>query len=71
MQETLIEALKAGAAEIERFFNGKFKISNKEGINNLVTEADFASDNAIRKVIKTAFPDHGIVSEESDESIDE
>lgn len=67
MQETLLAALKAGAAEIEKFFNQKFKISNKEGINNLVTEADFASDNAIRKVIKSAFPDHGIVSEESDE----
>jgi myo-inositol-1(or 4)-monophosphatase len=67
MQETLIEALKAGAAEIEKFFNGKFNISNKEGVNNLVTEADFASDNAIRKVIKAAFPDHGIVSEEAEE----
>lgn len=67
MQETLLAALKAGAAEIEKFFNQKFKISNKEGVNNLVTEADFASDNAIRKVIKSAFPDHGIVSEESDE----
>ena len=69
MQETLIAALRAGAAEIERYFNGDFKISHKEGINNLVTEADFASDKAIRNVIKSAFPDHGIVSEEIDEKV--
>ena len=70
-KETLINATNAGANELKRFFNGQFTISNKEGINNLVTQADFASDKAIRQVIKTAFPDHGIVSEESDEKISE
>ena len=70
-KQTLIEATNAGAAELKRFFNGKFIISNKEGINNLVTEADHAADKAIREVIKTAFPDHGIVSEESDEKVSE
>jgi len=68
-KETLIKATNAGATELKRFFNGKFTISNKEGINNLVTQADFASDKAIREVIKSAFPDHGIISEESDEKI--
>ncbi len=68
-KETLINATNAGANELKKFFNGKFTISNKEGINNLVTQADFASDKAIREVIKTAFPAHGIVSEESDEKI--
>ena len=68
-KETLINATNAGAKELKRFFNGKFTISNKEGVNNLVTQADFASDKAIREVIKSAFPDHGIVSEESDEKI--
>lgn len=66
-KETLIAATNAGAAELKKFFNGKFFIGHKEGINNLVTEADHASDKAICSVIKTAFPDHGIVSEESDE----
>ena len=70
-KETLINATNAGANELKKFFNGKFTISNKEGINNLVTQADFASDKAIREVIKSAFPDHGIVSEESDEKISE
>ncbi|MEP6700070.1 MAG: inositol monophosphatase family protein [Bacteroidota bacterium] len=65
LKSTLIEATKAGAAEILRFFNGDFKISNKEGINNLVTEADHASEKAILSVIKLNFPDHQILAEET------
>jgi len=64
---TLIEAAKAGASEIQRFFNSEFTISNKEGMNNLVTDADHASEKAIMDVIQTAFPDHYILSEESGE----
>lgn len=61
----LIDAVKAGAAEILRFFNGDFKVSNKEGVNNLVTEADHASEKAILAVIKSKFPEHYILTEES------
>ena len=70
-KQTLIKATEAGAKELKRFFNGKFKISNKEGINNLVTEADHAADKAILEVIHKDFPLHGIVSEESVEKITE
>ena len=69
LKSTLIEATKAGAAEILRFFNGDFKISNKEGVNNLVTEADHASEKAIFEVIKRNFPGHFILSEETGEII--
>lgn len=65
LKNTLIEAAKAGAAEIVRFFNKDFKITNKEGINNPVTEADHASEKAIFSTIKTHFPDHNILSEEA------
>ena len=65
LNQTLIEAAKAGAAEIVRFFNSDFKISNKEGVNNLVTEADHAAEKAIIDVIKSTFPDHHILSEET------
>ncbi len=68
-KQTLIEATEAGAGELMRFFNGTFTISNKEGVNNLVTEADHAADKAIQSVIKKAFPEHGIVSEETAEKI--
>ena len=51
LQSTLIGAVKAGAAEIQRFFNNTFTISNKEGVNNLVTEADHAAEKAIIDII--------------------
>jgi myo-inositol-1(or 4)-monophosphatase len=68
LKSTLIKATEAGAKELQRFFNGTFKISNKEGINNLVTEADHAAEKAIIDVIQKDFPDHFILSEESGES---
>src|SRR5687767_4429135 len=69
LSNTLIEAIKAGAAELQKFFTGDFKISSKEGINNLVTEADHASETAILKVIKENFPGHHILSEEIGEIV--
>jgi myo-inositol-1(or 4)-monophosphatase len=69
LKNTLINAAKAGAAELSRFYNKSFTISNKEGVNNLVTEADHASEKAIFEVIKKEFPDHYILSEESGEIV--
>lgn len=63
-KNTLLQALEAAAVEIKKFDDLDFKISEKEGINNLVTEVDHASEEAIIKVIKSAFPDHHILSEE-------
>lgn len=65
LRSTLLEATQAGAAEILRFFQQSFTISNKEGVNNLVTEADHASEKAILSVIRNKFPDHQILAEES------
>ena len=67
IKNTLLKATEAGAKELVRFFNGDFKITNKEGINNPVTEADHASEKAIFEVIKNDFPDHFILSEEAGE----
>jgi len=64
LKSTLIEAVEAGARELRRFMDLDYKISNKEGINNLVTEADHASEKAIIDVIKKHFPGHSILSEE-------
>ncbi len=69
LQSTLIAAVKAGGAEIQRFFNSKFTISQKEGINNLVTEADHAAEKAILSVIRARYPDHFILSEEAGEIV--
>ena len=68
LKETLINATEAGAAVLKYFFNNKeLKISNKEGVNNLVTEADHAAEKAIMETIRQQFPDHFILSEEAGE----
>lgn len=65
LKSTLLEAIRAAADEMRRFIDLEFKISNKEGINNLVTEVDHASEKAIIDVIRKNYPDHHILTEES------
>lgn len=65
LKTALIESAHAGAQEILRFFNNDFTVSNKEGVNNLVTEADHASEKAIIEVIHKHFPGHQVLGEES------
>lgn len=70
LKETLINATEAGAQVLKHYFASKnLQISNKEGINNLVTEADHASEKAIMDSIRETCGDHCILSEESDEVI--
>ena len=69
IKHTLLKAIEAGAAQVTHFFNGEFKISNKEGINNLVTEVDHAAEKAIFEVIQHQYPRHHILSEEAGEII--
>ncbi len=64
LKSTLIRAAQAGAGVIQEFFEKELRISNKEGVNNLVTEADHASEKTVIDIIKTDFPDHLILSEE-------
>ena len=69
LKETLINATEAAAQVLKHYFSSKnLQISNKEGINNLVTEADHASDKAIIDTIREVFPDHFILSEETGSS---
>lgn len=69
LKETLINATEAAALVLKHYFTSKnLQVSNKEGINNLVTEADHASDKAIIETIKEVFPDHFILSEETGSS---
>lgn len=44
---------------------GRFAARSK-GPRDLVTEADFASQREIRRLVLAAFPDHGFVGEEAD-----
>lgn len=66
LKQTLIDAIHAGAKELRAYFDKKdLHISLKEGINNLVTEADHASEKAILSVIHQSFPEHAVLSEEA------
>jgi myo-inositol-1(or 4)-monophosphatase len=69
LKTTLLKAAEAGAAQLKHFFSGEFAISHKDGINNLVTEADHAAEKAIMATIAAEFPDHFILSEETGEII--
>ncbi|MBE7173353.1 MAG: inositol monophosphatase [Williamsia sp.] len=64
LKSTLLKAAQAGGGVLKSYFQGEFKISSKSSINDLVTEADLASEKAIIALIKEAFPDHFILSEE-------
>jgi myo-inositol-1(or 4)-monophosphatase len=71
LKQTLLEAVQAAADEMRRFIDIDFKISNKEGVNNLVTEVDHAAEKAIIDIIKRNHPHHYILSEESGEIFQE
>ena len=67
LKQTLIAATKAGAEQLKYFFEKDFEVHTKQGINDLVTEADHAAEKAIFEVIRKEFPEHYILSEESGE----
>lgn len=60
-------AVGAGRILLEGFGNS-FKISNKEGKNNLVTEYDQKSEKYIISQLKSYFPDSAFLAEESGSS---
>ena len=56
-------AARAGARVLQEWI-GRFGVSSK-GPQDLVTEADFASQREIRRILLDAFPDHGFIGEEA------
>ncbi len=63
-QVAIQTAIEAGRILLEGFGN-TFKISTKEGKNNLVTEYDQKSENYIISQLKSYFPDSAFLAEES------
>lgn len=64
--ETFIKQItkEAGAAILKRF--GKIGVKyTKENITDVVTEADLVANKIITSAIKSKYPDHAIISEES------
>jgi myo-inositol-1(or 4)-monophosphatase len=60
------EAARAGGEAIQSWV-GKFTVQ-KKGPADLVTQADLASQEAIRRVVLGAFPDHSLLGEEDSPS---
>lgn len=71
LKNTLLQSAEAAGLIMKEHFGKNFSISNKEGINNLVTEIDHKSENAIINIIKKTFPNHYILSEEAGEIIED
>lgn len=69
IKQTLLQAAEAAGTIIKENIDKKFTVTNKEGINNLVTEVDHKSEKAIIDIIQRNHPDHQILSEESGEHI--
>lgn len=69
LKSVLLEAVASAGAIMKESFHSSFKISNKAGINNLVTEVDHASERAIIEIIKKSYPEHFILSEEVGEIV--
>lgn len=69
LKSTLLRATETAGQVLKQYFNGSFIVSNKEGINNLVTEVDHKSEEVIFSIIRQEFPDHHILSEESGDLI--
>lgn len=65
----LLSTIKEAGKILQQYFQKDFIITHKEGINNLVTEADHASEKIIIESIKKDFPDHFILSEEVGEIV--
>ncbi len=66
MLNTAVKAARRGAAIINRasFDLDRVKVTEKNP-NDFVTEVDEAAEQAIIEVLRTAYPDHAILAEES------
>jgi myo-inositol-1(or 4)-monophosphatase len=67
LKNTLLKAAQAAGSLMKERFNSGFRIDNKEGVNNLVTEVDHASEKLIMDIIQAEYPGHFILSEETGE----
>ncbi len=65
MKETLEEALRISGKILLQYFNKPLQQAVKESQSSIVTDADIASDKAIKELISGRFPEHNIISEET------
>ncbi len=68
MFEKVIQIAKEAGAVIRENYRKDFSVEFKTNASNLVTEVDKKAEETIMNFIKTEFPTHGILSEESGET---
>lgn len=61
-------ARSGGDAALDRFRTGT-TARTKDGISDLVTQADLAAQERIVDEIKRSFPDHSVIGEENEQSV--
>lgn len=61
-------ALEAGRVQMQFFRTGHLRVDTKQNESDIVTEADRASEAVVLNSIRSRFPDHAILSEESGQS---
>jgi len=62
--KTAIEAAKAAQKVIEKYYNGEFEVEIKPD-QSPVTIADIETEETIKEIILSAFPEHGFYGEET------
>ena len=62
--EIAIEASKAAAEVIKKYYQGNFQVEIKND-QTPVTEVDIQAEKIIKEIILNAFPDHGFYGEET------
>jgi myo-inositol-1(or 4)-monophosphatase len=63
--ETAVAAARVGGQELGGYFRCDGLRVSAKGDNDFVTNADHASEDAILKVLRGAFPEHSVLAEES------
>ena len=63
LKTVALEAAQVGVEVLKKYAKAGFHVEHKNPLN-LVTDADLASERAIVKVIRTAYPTHQILAEE-------
>ncbi|MEL7312203.1 MAG: inositol monophosphatase family protein [Pseudomonadota bacterium] len=64
---TALEAAKSAADVIRAGYQGRFTVNTKADLTP-VTDIDIAAEQAIASVIRSRFPDHGFLGEETGET---
>jgi myo-inositol-1(or 4)-monophosphatase len=65
LTQVAIDAAQQAGVILRNGFGKPCQISLKPGIQNFVTEYDYAAERLIMDIIHTKFPDHGFLCEES------